>query len=244
MTNVSGATPTRGEKLYEGKAKALFATDDADHLIMYFKDDATAFNKKKVGRWEGKGQVNCRISAVLTKLVEEAGVPCHFIRLLNDREQLVKAVEIVPVEVVVRNIVAGSLARRLGMEEGAPLSKPFVEFYYKSDELDDPMILPQWILEFGWATEDELVLMRDYALTVNTVVGEFFANRDIRLIDFKVEFGRHHGQLLLADEITPDGSRLWEIGTNRKLDKDRFRHGLGQEAETYQELLGIVEASE
>jgi phosphoribosylaminoimidazole-succinocarboxamide synthase len=178
---------------------------------------------------------------VLTTLVQQAGVDTHYVKMLNDREQLVKAVEIVPVEVVIRNFVAGSLARRLGMPEGAKLTKPFVEFYYKSDELDDPMILPQWILEFGWATADELTLMKKNALIVNDVVGKFMLDRGIQLIDFKVEFGRHNGQLLLADEITPDGSRLWEIGTGRKLDKDRFRHSLGQEAETYEELLAIVE---
>jgi phosphoribosylaminoimidazole-succinocarboxamide synthase len=234
---------TKGEQLYEGKAKVLYATEDPDNLLLYFKDDATAFNKKKVGRWDGKGVANCRISSVLTTLVERKGVPTHFVEMLSDCEQLVKHVEIVPVEVVVRNYVAGSLARRLGMEEGAKISKPFVEFYYKSDELDDPMILPQWILEFGWATADELALMEKYALIVNDVVGDFFLKRNITLIDFKVEFGRHKGELLLADEITPDGSRLWEIGTNRKLDKDRFRHSLGAEAETYDELLSIVEGA-
>ena len=244
MMSATTSEPNRGEKMYEGKAKVLFQTEDPKHLILYFKDDATAFNAKKKGQWDGKGRVNCRISAVLTRLVEQAGVPSHFVRMLSDCEQLVKSVEIVPVEVVVRNVVAGSLARRLGMEEGAPLSKPFVEFYYKSDPLDDPMILPQWILEFGWATQDELDKMSEYALIVNRVVGEFFAKRGITLIDFKLEFGRFDGELLLADEITPDGSRLWEQGTNRKLDKDRFRHSLGQEAETYNELLGIVEGTE
>lgn len=235
------SNPTKGTKIYEGKAKVLFETDNPDHLILHFKDDATAFNKKKTGSWAGKGVVNCQISAVLTTLMEKAGVPTHFIETLGEREQLVKHVEIMPVEVVVRNVIAGSLARRLGMEEGGDISKPFVEFYYKSDELDDPMILPQWILEFGWANADELALMEKYALVVNDVVGAFFLDRGIRLIDFKVEFGRFHGEVLLADEITPDGARLWEIGTNRKLDKDRFRHSLGAEAETYEELLKIVE---
>ena len=232
---------TKLDALYEGKAKILYKTEDPDYLIMHFKDDATAFNAKKTGSWKNKGVVNSRISAVLTTLVEKAGVESHYVKNLNDREQLVKAVEIVPVEVVIRNVVAGSLARRLGMEEGAPISKPFVEFYYKSDPLDDPMILPQWVLEFGWATADELTLMEKYALIVNDVVGKFMLDRGIKLIDFKVEFGRHKGRLILADEITPDGSRLWEISTGRKLDKDRFRHSLGAEAETYEELLSIVE---
>lgn len=234
----------RGEQLYEGKAKILYATDHPEQLVLHFKDDATAFNAKKKGSWEGKGKVNCRISTALTRLVEKSGVPSHLIETLSDIEQLVKRVTIVPVEVVVRNVVAGSLARRLGMEEGAPISKPFVEFYYKSDELDDPMILRQWILEFGWATNSELDQMVDYALTVNRVVGDFFDKLGITLIDFKVEFGRiADGTLVLADEITPDGSRLWEKGTNRKLDKDRFRHDLGQVEETYEELLKMVEAA-
>lgn len=234
----------RGEKLYEGKAKILYATDHPEQLVLHFKDDATAFNAKKKGSWEGKGKVNCRISNALTRLVEKSGVPSHLIETLSDIEQLVKRVTIIPVEVVVRNVVAGSLARRLGMEEGSPISKPFVEFYYKSDELDDPMILRQWILEFGWATNSELDLMVDYALTVNRVVGDFFDKLGITLVDFKVEFGRiADGSLVLADEITPDGSRLWEKGTNRKLDKDRFRHDLGQVEETYEELLKMVEAA-
>jgi phosphoribosylaminoimidazole-succinocarboxamide synthase len=235
-------TLTQGEQLYEGKAKQLFATDNPDELILHFKDDATAFNAKKTGSWNRKGLVNCRISTILTRLVEQAGVPSHLIELLNDTDQLVKHVKIIPVEVVVRNVVAGSLARRLGMEEGADISKPFVEFYYKSDELDDPMILRQWILEFGWATDAELDQMSEYALIVNRVVGEFFGKLNVRLIDFKVEFGRtSDGQLVLADEITPDGSRLWEHGTNRKMDKDRFRHDLGNVSETYEELLRLVE---
>lgn len=188
--------------------------------------------------------MNCRISTVLTRLVEKAGVKSHLVELLNDTEQLVKRVQIVPVEVVVRNVVAGSLARRLGMDEGAELSKPFVEFYYKSDELDDPMILEQWVLEFGWATQEELDEMRAAALIVNDVVGKFWDELGVRLIDFKIEFGRGpDGALLLADEITPDGSRLWEKGTNRKMDKDRFRHDLGNVSETYEELLRMVEGA-
>lgn len=234
----------KGDKLYEGKAKILYATQDHDLLLLHFKDDATAFNAKKKGSWDRKGLVNCRISTVLTRLVEKAGVKSHLVELLNDTEQLVKRVQIVPVEVVVRNVVAGSLARRLGMDEGAELSKPFVEFYYKSDELDDPMILEQWVLEFGWATQEELDEMRAAALIVNDVVGKFWDELGVRLIDFKIEFGRGpDGALLLADEITPDGSRLWEKGTNRKMDKDRFRHDLGNVSETYEELLRMVEGA-
>ena len=240
----------RGKAIYEGKAKILYETDDPDLLVLYFKDDATAFNRKKTGQWEGKGVVNCKISAILTQAVAATGVATHFVEQLSDREHLVKRVQIVPVEVVLRNCVAGSLSRRLGIPEGTEISRPFVEFYYKSDELDDPMVLPEWILEFGWATAAELDEMRRGALAVNQVVGAFMAQRGIRLVDFKIEFGRavgHHaasgggGQLLLADEITPDGSRLWELGTNRKLDKDRFRHDLGGVAETYVELLHRVE---
>jgi phosphoribosylaminoimidazole-succinocarboxamide synthase len=236
--------PTRSGAIYEGKAKILYEIDgDPEHLILFFKDDATAFNAKKRGSWERKGVVNSKISAALTALVQKAGVPTHFVRNLSDREQLVKRVEIVPVEVVVRNRVAGSLARRLGMEEGGELSQPFVEWYYKSDSLDDPMLLTQWILEFGFATQSELDVMREYALTINRVVGEFFDSLGITLIDFKVEFGRIGDSIVLADEITPDGSRLWEKGTNRKLDKDRFRRDLGDVAETYEELLQRVEAA-
>ena len=236
--------PARGPAIYEGKAKILYEIDDDPaHLVLFFKDDATAFNAKKRGSWERKGVVNAQISAALTQLVEKAGVPTHLVRTLGEREQLVRRVEIVPVEVVVRNYVAGSLARRLGMEEGQKLSRPFVEFYYKSDSLDDPMLLTQWILEFGYATQSELDQMRQYALTINEVVGQFFDSLGITLIDFKVEFGRHADGILLADEITPDGSRLWEKGTNRKLDKDRFRRDLGDVAETYEELLQRVEAA-
>ena len=236
--------PIRGRAIYEGKAKILYEIENnPEHLILFCKDDATAFNAKKRGSWERKGVVNSQISAALTTLVQKAGVPTHFVRNLSDREQLVKRVNIVPVEVVVRNYVAGSLARRLGMEEGGKLSQPFVEWYYKSDSLDDPMLLTQWILEFGYATIDELSAMKEYALTINRVVGTFFDSLGITLIDFKVEFGRSAGSIVLADEITPDGSRLWEKGTNRKLDKDRFRRDLGDVAETYEELLQRVEAA-
>lgn len=230
------------EKLYEGKAKVLFPTDDPDVLRMYFKDDATAFNGLKKGTIGGKGYVNCLITTVCLKLLENAGVPTHFIERTGDTEMLVKRLDMAPVEVVLRNIVAGSLAKRLGLEEGAVIpNPPCVELYYKSDELDDPPLDIDHVRAFNMWDVAEVEEMKRLGIIVNSVLVEFFKARDIQLVDFKIEFGRDtDGNLLLGDEITPDGCRLWEVGTNRKMDKDRFRRDLGDVEETYQEVLARV----
>jgi phosphoribosylaminoimidazole-succinocarboxamide synthase len=222
--------------IYEGKAKQLYTTDDPDLVIQYFKDDATAFNAKKRGTIEEKGVLNNRMSEIFFELLEKAGVPTHFVKRLSDREMLVKRLEIVPVETVVRNVVAGSLAKRLGMEEGGDLPRPVVEYYYKSDALDDPMIIDDHILVFGFATEPELRRIRELALRVNDVLRTFLDARGILLVDAKLEFGRHKGQILLGDEICPDTCRFWDKATREKLDKDRFRRDLGGVEEAYREM--------
>lgn len=229
------------ERLYEGKAKVLYSTDDPDLLIQYFKDDATAFNRKKTGTIENKGVFNCRISTVLFQLLEREGVRTHWVRTLNDREMLVRRLTILPVEVVVRNRLAGSLAKRLGLEEGRELNRPLVEFYYKCDELDDPMMTDDQVEVLGFATAAEVARMREQALKVNEVLSRFFLERGIILVDFKIEFGRHGDEVLLGDEISPDSCRLWEVGTLRKLDKDRFRRDLGAIEDAYAEVLRRVE---
>lgn len=229
----------RGEQLYEGKAKRLFATDDPGLIIQYFKDDATAFDAQKRGTIRNKGVINNAISSHLFKLLEREGVRTHFVEKLSEREMLVRRLEIIPVEVVVRNVVAGSLAKRFGLEEGAALKKPLLEFYYKRDDLRDPMMNEDHILAFGFATEEELSFLKEVSQKVNRFLSAFFDERDIMLVDFKLEFGRcptEGGALLLGDEITPDGCRLWEKGTLRKLDKDRFRRDLGQIEEAYEEV--------
>ncbi len=231
--------------LYEGKAKRVFATDDPRLVRIHFKDDATAFDGAKHATVGGKGEVNARISAALLRRVEEAGVPTHLVRVLGPRDHLCRHVEIVPIEVVVRNVVAGSLARRLGRAEGEALPFPMVEFFYKDDALHDPPISDVHALAFGWAAEWELAYMRHAAKVVNEVLSAFWGGLGIRLVDFKLEFGRFGpGRLLLADEITPDGSRLWEEGTGRHLDKDVFRRDLGDLGATYRELLDRVLAAE
>ncbi len=229
-------------KLYEGKAKVVFETDDPRVLRMFFKDDATAFNGLKKGVIGGKGNVNCLISTVCLKLLEDAGVPTHFIERVGDAEMLVKRLDMAPVEVVLRNVVAGSLAKRLGLEEGAVIPKPpVVELYYKSDELNDPPLDIDHVRAFEMWDVEEVEEMKRMGIKINEVLIQFFKERDITLVDFKVEFGRDSdGNLILGDEITPDGCRLWEVGTNRKMDKDRFRRDLGDVEETYQELLGRV----
>lgn len=228
------------EKLYEGKAKVLYATDDKDLLIQYFKDEATAFDGKKKGVIEEKGVLNNKISSAIFKMLESNGVKTHFVEQLNDREMLVKRLRIIPVEVVVRNLIAGSLSKRLGIEEGTALSEPIVEFFYKSDPLGDPMINEYHARAFGWATDAELKEMSATALKVNEILSRFFDERGIILVDFKLEFGEHKGKVLLGDEITPDGCRLWDKTTREKLDKDRFRRDLGKVGEAYQEVLRKV----
>lgn len=234
-------TPQKLEMFYEGKAKKLYATSDPDLVIAYFKDDATAFNAKKKGTIEDKGVINNRMSELFFGLLEKHGVKTHFVRRLDDRQMLCKRLQIVPAETVVRNIVAGSMAKRLGREEGEDLKFPIVEYYYKSDPLDDPLIYPEHAILFNWATKEELETIRSLALKVNDELRRFLDERGIILVDFKLEFGRHHGEILLGDEICPDTCRFWDKATRKKLDKDRFRRDLGDVEQAYQEMLRRVE---
>jgi phosphoribosylaminoimidazole-succinocarboxamide synthase len=236
------ATPKRLEMFYEGKAKKLYSTSDPDLVIQYFKDDATAFNAKKRGTIEDKGVMNNRMSELFFTLLEHRGVRTHFVRRLDDRQMLCKRLEIIPVETVVRNIVAGSMAKRLGREEGQTLTHPIVEYYYKSDALDDPLIYPEHAIEFGWATEAEIATIKSMALKIDEVLTGFLNERGVILVDFKLEFGRHHGEILLGDEICPDTCRFWDKATRQKLDKDRFRRDLGGVEEAYHEMLRRVES--
>lgn len=222
---------------YEGKAKRVYASDDSDKYIVEFKDDATAFDGKKKGTIHDKGVLNNRISAHFFEMLEKQGIPTHFEKLLSDREMLVKAVEIIPVEVIVRNIAAGSLAKRLGLEEGTPMKRPVLEFCYKSDELGDPMINHYHIYALELASEEEMKVIEDIALKVNSILVEYLKPRNIELVDFKLEFGRYKGRVILADEISPDTCRFWDADTREKLDKDRFRRDLGNVEEAYREVL-------
>jgi len=235
------AAPEKLEMFYEGKAKKLYATSDPDLVIAYFKDDATAFNAKKRGTVEHKGIVNNRMSELFFNLLEHEGIATHFVRRLNDREMLCKRLKIIPVEVVVRNLVAGSMAKRLGRTEGELLPFPIVEYYYKSDALDDPLIIAEHAIAFGWATPDQLRQINELALRTNDVLRGFLDQRNIILVDFKLEFGRFHGLVLLGDEICPDTCRFWDKETHEKLDKDRFRRDLGGVEDAYQEMLRRVE---
>lgn len=225
------------QMLYEGKAKKVFKTDDEKLYIVEYKDDATAFNGEKKGTIVGKGLVNNKMSAALFQMLEKEGIPTHQVELLNDRESLVKAVTILPLEVIVRNVAAGSLANRLGLEEGTPMKSTVLEFSYKNDELGDPMINDYHIKAMEFATEEQLVKVKEYALKVNEILKKFFLEINIKLIDFKLEFGLYDGQVILADEISPDTCRLWDAETNKKLDKDRFRRDMGGVEEVYQEVL-------
>lgn len=230
------------EQLYEGKAKKVYRTDDPDALIVDYKDDATAFNGLKKGTIGGKGIINNKMSNHVMQILEKKGVPTHFIEEISDRETIVKKVEIVPLEVIVRNISAGSFAKKLGMEEGIVLKRPTLEFSYKDDALGDPMINSYYAVAIGAATQEEVDTITKYAFMVNDVLKEYFAECGIELVDFKIEFGRFHGQIILADEISPDTCRLWDINTHEKLDKDRFRRDLGGVEDAYQEVfkrLGI-----
>ena len=238
---------SRRRQVYEGKAKILFEGPEPGTLIQYFKDDATAFNNKKRGVITGKGVLNNRISEYLMLRLGEIGIPTHFVRRLNMREQLVKEVEIIPLEVVVRNVAAGSLATRFGLEEGTTLSRSIVEYYFKSDQLGDPLVSEEHITSFGWASYQELDEILNLSLRVNDFLTGLFVGVGLRLIDFKLEFGRlwedDDVRLVLADEISPDNCRLWDVRTNERLDKDRFRRDLGKVEEGYQEVarrLGIL----
>jgi phosphoribosylaminoimidazole-succinocarboxamide synthase len=223
-------------KIYEGKAKILYETEDPDLVIQFFKDDATAFDGKKKGIIQDKGVVNNKISERLFRVLEEQGIHTHLVRRLSDREMLVKRLTILPVEVIARNVAAGSLAKRIGFEEGTPLPRPIVETYYKSDELGDPLLCDEHIFMLELATPEQLHAMRETARRINTILSDFFAQREIRLVDFKVEFGLHKGEILLGDEICPDTCRLWDMATDEKLDKDRFRRDLGKIEESYAEV--------
>jgi phosphoribosylaminoimidazole-succinocarboxamide synthase len=238
---------TRRRQIYEGKAKILYEGPEPGTLIQYFKDDATAFNAQKKGTINGKGVLNNRISEHIFTLLGNIGVPHHFLKRLNMREQLIRQVEIVPIEVVVRNVAAGSLSKRLGIEEGQQLPRTIIEYYYKDDALGDPLISEEHIACFGWASPDEMHDISDMAIRVNDFMSGLFAGIGIRLVDFKLEFGRifenEYSRVILADEISPDGCRLWDMTTNEKLDKDRFRRDLGGEVEAYQEVarrLGLL----
>ncbi|MGE5544424.1 MAG: phosphoribosylaminoimidazolesuccinocarboxamide synthase [Bacillota bacterium] len=229
------------ELIYEGKAKKLYTTDSPELAVVEYKDDATAFDGTKRGTIYSKGVANNRISAMIFKYLEEAGIGNHFEELIDDRHMLVKRVEIVPIEVVVRNTVAGSLSRRLGLAEGTPLPRPVVEFYYKNDELHDPMVNDDHIRVLNLASPEDMEVIERTALQVNQLLVPFFARAGIDLIDFKLEFGRYQGKIILADEISPDTCRLWDTKTGTKLDKDRFRRDLGGEEEAYQEVLKRLE---
>ncbi len=240
----------RRKRIYEGKAKVLFEGPEPGTLVQYFKDDASADNNKKQGTITGKGVLNNRISEFLMVKLSEIGIPTHFVRRLNMREQLIREVEIIPIEVVIRNIAAGSIAKRFALAEGTQLPRSIVEYYYKSDELDDPMVAEEHITAFGWATPQELDEIMHMSLRVNDFLSGLFISVGIKLVDFKLEYGRlwdnDEMRIVLADEISPDNCRLWDAKTNEKMDKDRFRRDLGKVEEGYQEVarrLGILPES-
>ncbi len=231
---------TAGSLLYEGKAKKIFSTGNPDQVLQYFKDDATAFNAQKRGTIVEKGVINNKVSERLFRLLEQNGVPTHFIERKSDREMLTKKVTIVPVEVVVRNVVAGSLAKRLGLKEGEAIQPAIVEWYYKNDALGDPLIADEHIRLLKLATAEQLAEIKRLALKINGLLQPFFAERKMILVDFKLEFGLHNGKLILADEISPDTCRFWDQTTRESMDKDRFRKDLGKIEEAYQEVLRRV----
>ncbi len=237
----------RRKQVYEGKAKILFEGPESGTLIQYFKDDATAFNNKKHAVITGKGVLNNRISEYLMVKLQDVGIPTHFMRRLNMREQLIREVEIIPIEVVIRNIASGQLSKRLNIEEGTMLPRSIVEYYLKADELNDPMVTEEHITAFGWASYQEIDEIMNMALRVNDFLSGLFLGVGLKLVDFKLEFGRlwedEDMRIILADEISPDNCRLWDVKTNERLDKDRFRQDLGQVEEGYQEIarrLGIL----
>ena len=237
----------RRKKVYEGKAKILYEGPEPGTLVQYFKDDATAFNAEKRATVEGKGVLNNRLSEFFMAGLNAIGVPTHFIRRLNMREQLIRQVEIIPLEVVVRNVAAGSISKRLGIEEGTPLPRPIVEFYFKNDDLGDPLVSEEHIIAFGWASQQDMDDMVSLALRVNDFLSGLMLGVGIKLVDFKIEIGRvwdnDYMRLIVADEISPDSCRLWDIDTGKRLDKDVFRRDLGNLADAYTEVarrLGVM----
>ena len=233
---------TKKEQLYEGKAKKVFATEDPSLLIVSYKDDATAFNGLKKGTIEGKGVINNRMSNALMRLLEKKGIPTHYVKELSDRDTLVKKVSIVPLEVIVRNIAAGSFSKRYGVEEGLQFSSPTIEFSYKNDALGDPLINEYHIAAIGLADASEIYTIKRYAFAINEILKEFWASCGVTLVDFKLEFGKlADGTIVLADEISPDTCRLWDSVTKEKLDKDRFRRDLGGVEDAYHEIMKRLE---
>lgn len=232
------------ELLYEGKGKKLYTTDNDLQIISEFKDDLTAFNAQKKGNEKGKGSLNCQISTIAFKLLEQNGIKTHFIESLDENSMLCKKVKIIPLEVVVRNVATGSLTKRLGIDEGKKLDFPIVEFYYKNDELNDPLVNDEHCKIMGIIDSYETAeFLKTTARKINSVLVEFFAKANLRLIDFKVEFGRdENGEILLADEISPDGCRLWDKNSNKKMDKDIFRQSLGSVSEAYKEVLSRIQS--
>ena len=232
---------TKAEQLYEGKAKKVFAcAENPDYVIVSYKDDATAFNGLKKGQIHGKGVINNKMTNYMFKLLEKEGVPTHLVEEISDRETIVKKVEIVPLEVIVRNVAAGSFSKKLGIAEGTPLKQPTLEFSYKNDDLGDPFINKYYALGLDLATEKEIEDITKYAFKVNEFMLGFFKNIGIDLIDFKIEFGRFHDQIILADEISPDTCRFWDSKTHEKLDKDRFRRDMGGVEDAYNEMMKRV----
>lgn len=229
------------EMMYEGKAKKIYATEKVDEVIVYYKDDATAFNGEKKGQIEDKGTLNNAITSMIFEMLNGNGIKTHFIEKLNEREQLCKKVEIVPLEVIVRNVVAGSMAKRLGLEEGFELKTTVFELSYKDDSLGDPLINDYHAVGIGATTFEELNKIYEITAKINELLKEFFIKQNIRLIDFKLEFGRYNGEILLADEISPDTCRFWDATTGEKLDKDRFRRDLGNVKDAYVEILNRIQ---
>ncbi|HTF95959.1 MAG TPA: phosphoribosylaminoimidazolesuccinocarboxamide synthase [Cellvibrio sp.] len=225
------------EQLYAGKAKSIFRTDDPDHVIMLFRNDTSAFDGKRVEQLDRKGMVNNKFNAFIMTKLQEAGIPTHFVKQLSDTESLVKTMKMIPVECVVRNLAAGSLVRRLGVQEGLELNPPTFELFLKNDALGDPMINESHVQSFGWASPEQMARMKELTFKINAVLKELFAAGNMLLVDFKVEFGIHKDEVILGDEFSPDGCRLWDKDTREKLDKDRFRQNLGNVVESY-ELVG------
>lgn len=224
------------EELYRGKAKSVYTTDDADRLVLLFRNDTSAFDGKRIEQLDRKGMVNNKFNAFIMQKLEEAGIPTQFDKLLSDNEVLVKKLAMIPVECVVRNFAAGSLVRRLGVEEGLQLTPPTFELFLKNDALGDPFINESHVQAFGWATLEQLAQMKAYSFKVNEVLNKLFDDAGLLLVDFKLEFGVFHGQIVLGDEFSPDGCRLWDKETRKKMDKDRFRQGLGDVIEAYEEV--------